>query len=137
MRAASGSGVRVVGLVTEQGLQPLGGVVVGGVEAPTFAVAVERGELLLEVALEAGAVLALERAEVLHLTVELVLLLLEVAEQLLAPLGGLGVEHLRAGAGVGLERVGLDLALGLEPLRLGAGLTDDLVGLVLRLAHQL
>ena len=61
--------------------------------------AVERLELLGEVALQAGAVLALERAEVLHLAAELVALLLEVAEHLLATLGGLGVEHLRRGCG--------------------------------------
>src|SRR3712207_7377987 len=51
-----------------------------------------------------SAVLALEGPQRLHLGVELVALALELAEHLLPALGGLGVEHLRAGAGVGLER---------------------------------
>src|SRR5689334_14864176 len=61
----------------------------------------ERLELLGEVGLEAGAVLALELAERLDVAVELVALLLQVAEHLLAALGRLGVEHLRALTGVG------------------------------------
>src|SRR5665811_1315642 len=101
-----------------------------GNQRATFAVAVERLELLLEVTLEAASVLTLEGAQVLDLVVELVLLLLQVAEQLRATLGGLRVEHLRARACVGLDTVGLALALHLQPLRLGASPTDDLVGVV-------
>ena len=56
----------------------------------------ERPPAAAEVALETRAVLTLERPEVLDLGVELVALLLEVAEHLLAPVCGLGVEHLRA-----------------------------------------
>src|SRR6185369_7110966 len=73
----------------------------------------ERLELLGEVALEPRAVLPLEGAERLDLAVELVALALELAEHLLTALGGLGVEHLGAGAGVGLEPVRLHLGLAL------------------------
>src|SRR3546814_1518553 len=58
------------------------------------------------------SVLALERTQVLDLDAELVALLLQVAEQLRTTLGGLAVEHLRAGARVGLEAVGLALEIG-------------------------
>ena len=61
-----GSAALVVVLVAEQGLQPLRGVVAAGEDA-ALAAAVERRQLLLEVALQAGAVLALERAQVLDL----------------------------------------------------------------------
>src|SRR5687768_18463071 len=60
-------------------------------------------ELLGEVALQPGAVLALERAEVLDVRVQLVALLLQLTEHLLTTLGGLGVEHLGPRAGLCLE----------------------------------
>ena len=63
------------------------------------AVAVEGGELLGEVALQPGAVLALEGAQVLDLAVEARLLALDLAEGLAATRLGLGVELLRPGCG--------------------------------------
>src|SRR6478752_553145 len=94
-------------------------------------------QLLREVGLQAGAVLALELAEGLDVAVQLVALLLQVAEHLLAALGGLGVEHLRTLAGVCLHAVGLGLGLGLDTLGLGARGTDDAVGLVLGVLDEL
>src|SRR3954471_5009558 len=83
----AGSGGPVGGRVLEQG--PL-------------AAAVEGGELLLEVALEPGAVLPLEGAQVLDLAVQPFPLPLEVAEELRSALLGLRLEHLGAGARVRL-----------------------------------
>jgi len=97
----------------------------------------ERLELLAEVGLQPGAVLALERAEVLYVAVELVPLPLQVAEHLLAALGGLAVEHLGPTTGVGLEPVGLVLGLGVESLGLRAGLAHGLVGLALGFVDEL
>jgi len=94
-------------------------------------------ELLAEVGLEPRAVLALEGPQVVDLVRQGVTLALEVTEQLGTTLGGLGVQGLRATAGVRLELVGVGLGLGLEALGLGAGLADDLVGFVLGLLDEL
>src|SRR6266508_382297 len=97
-------------VVAEDRPQPLGSGA-RGLDAGRDGVGavVEGGELLAEVALETRAVLALEGTQRLDLAVELVALLLEVAEELLAALGGLRVEHLRPLAGVRLGAVGLHL----------------------------
>src|SRR5699024_8325147 len=73
--------------------------------------ALQRLELLAEVGLEPRAVLALEGPQVVDLVGERVALALEVAEELGAALGRLGVEGLGATAGVGLELVGVGLGL--------------------------
>src|SRR3954466_14570023 len=86
----SGSRSVVARLLAQDRAEPLRRVLVlGRQRGDGRAVAVERLELLGEVALEAAAVLALERAQALDLAVELVALLLEVAEDLLA--AGLGL----------------------------------------------
>src|SRR4051812_35226604 len=74
----------VAGLLTQDRAQPLGRVLVlGRQRGDGRAVAVECLELLGEVALEPAAVLPLEGTQALDLAVELVALLLEVAEDLL------------------------------------------------------
>src|SRR6476661_5899464 len=83
-------------------------------------------QLRLEVGLEPGAVLALERAQLVDLLLEhrlvagdaaddLRLLPLGVADQLGGLVTGLALEGLGAGARVGQHRVGLGLGLGGEP----------------------
>ncbi len=97
----------------------------------------QRGELLTEVALQAAAVLALERAKVLDLGAELVALALQLAEQLGATLGGLGVQHGGPGACVGLDPLGGLLGLGGDPVRIRLRGADDPVGLALGLVLEL
>src|SRR5690349_17374160 len=87
-----------------------------GVLGVASALAVERLQLLGEVALQAAAVLALEGTQVLDLAVETTLLPLHLAEQLAATVLGLGVEVLRPGPRLLLELVGAGLGLGLQLL---------------------
>src|SRR5512133_2722991 len=71
-------------VLAEDRAEPLGSRLVIVRRGGRLGGAVERLELLGEVALQAGAVLTLERAQVLDLAAELVALLLEVTEHLLA-----------------------------------------------------
>src|SRR5207237_954475 len=90
-----------------------------------------------EVAPQTAAVLTLEGTQGVDLAVEADLLLLHVPEQG-GPLAlGLGVEVLRAGAGLLLELLGAGLGLRLEALGLVAGGADDLLGLLLGLGDDL
>src|SRR5690606_38174397 len=114
-------------VVTEDRAQTLGRRRLPGGRVLHARSALERLQLLAEVRLEARAVLTLEGAQGLDLTVELVALGLQSTEHLRATLRGLGVQHLCPLARLGLDTVGLALRLGLETLCLGASLADDAV----------
>ena len=85
----------------------------------------ELAQLALQVGLQAAAVLALERLEVLDLAVEVFALGLELAHHLLVALLGLALERVGPAAGVVLDLGDLGRALGV-----------DLVGTLTRVSEQ-
>src|SRR5690606_24792389 len=109
----------------------------GGERAGLRAARLQVAELALQVDLQAAAVLALERAQVVDLALELLALLHERPHDLAVPLLGVAVEGLGAGARLADDLVGLAACLAEYLLGLAAGAAERLVGLAAGVGDRL